>query len=204
VTVEGSQRAPPRGRLGGRRRFSSGDVEPGTKRLHPVAESGDAQLALARSEGGLQAARAFAVDTFGTLWDTACRGDVSNVGHRAWVLLAALNAERAAVAAADAVFPYAGASAVHASQPLQRCFRDLHTAGQHIYVGAEAWKRYAKLQLGIDGPTFRSDRAAPHHTTRTYSVTFGRAGLAATTQTIRRSGSGQYQIRPAAVTSYCH
>src|SRR6185295_15640480 len=31
-----------------------------------------------------------------------------------------------------------------------------------------------------------------------------RAGPAATTQTIRRSGSGQYQIRPAAVTSYCH
>lgn len=37
-----------------------------------------------------------------------------------------------------------------------------------------------------------------------YSVAFGCAGPAATTQTIRRSPSGQYQIRPPAVTSYCH
>jgi hypothetical protein len=36
------------------------------------------------------------------------------------------------------------------------CFRDLHTADQHIYVGAEAWKRYAKIALGIDGPSSRS------------------------------------------------
>ncbi|WP_154814336.1 hypothetical protein [Actinophytocola xinjiangensis] len=36
------------------------------------------------------------------------------------------------------------------------------------------------------------------------SVAFGWAGLASTTQTMCRSGSGQYQIRPPAVTSYCH
>ena len=51
----------------------------------------------------------------------------------------------------DSVFPYAGASSVYSSEPLQRCFRDLHTAGQHIYVGAEAWKRCARIALGIDG-----------------------------------------------------
>lgn len=122
---------------------------------NPVAESGDAQLALARAEGGLQAARAFAVDAFGSLWDSAGRGDVPGLPVRARVLLAALNAERAAVSAVDAVFPYAGASGVYSSEPLQRCFRDLHTAGQHIYVGADAWKRCAKLSLGIDGPTYQ-------------------------------------------------
>lgn len=37
-----------------------------------------------------------------------------------------------------------------------------------------------------------------------YSVNFGWAILATTTQVIRLSGSGQYQIRPAEVTSYCH
>jgi indole-3-acetate monooxygenase len=123
--------------------------------LHPVAESGDAQLALARAEGGLQAVRAFAVDALGALWSAACRGDVPAVDLRGRVLLAALNAERAAVAAVDSVFPYAGSSGVYSSEPLQRCFRDLHNAGQHIYVGADAWKRYAKLVLGIDGPTFQ-------------------------------------------------
>lgn len=37
-----------------------------------------------------------------------------------------------------------------------------------------------------------------------YSESFGWAILATTTQVIRLSGSGQYQIRPAEVISYCH
>jgi len=37
-----------------------------------------------------------------------------------------------------------------------------------------------------------------------YSVPFGCEVLADTTQTIRFAGSGQYQIRPPDVTSYCH
>jgi hypothetical protein len=37
-----------------------------------------------------------------------------------------------------------------------------------------------------------------------HSVRVGCAGLAATSHTIRRPGSGRYQIRPPAVTSYCH
>ncbi|MFB9685725.1 hypothetical protein [Amycolatopsis plumensis] len=49
---------------------------------------------------------------------------------------------------------YAGAGALHAVQPMQRCFRDLHAAAQHIYFSAAASKRYAKLRFGIEQPTF--------------------------------------------------
>jgi alkylation response protein AidB-like acyl-CoA dehydrogenase len=119
-----------------------------------VAETGDTQIALARAEGGLQAARAFVVDTLGELWITACAGDEPCVELRARVQLAGLNAQRAAEAAVDSLLPLAGSAGVYSSQPLQRCFRDLHTAGQHIFVSADAWKRYAQLRLGIDQPTF--------------------------------------------------
>ena len=95
------------------------------------------------------------VDAFGELWDTACLGDSPSLAQRARVQLAALNADRAALAAVDAVFPFAGSSAVYSGEPLQRCFRDLHTAGQHIFVGADAWKRWTKLRLGIDEPPFQ-------------------------------------------------
>jgi indole-3-acetate monooxygenase len=119
-----------------------------------VAETGDAQIVLARAEGGLQAARAFVLDALGELWTTACAGDTPNLELRARVQLAVLNAHRAAEAAVDTLLPLAGAAGVYSSRPLQRCFRDIHTAGQHIFVSADAWKRYAQLRLGIDQPTF--------------------------------------------------
>ena len=119
-----------------------------------VAETGDAQIAVARAEGVLAAAKAFVIDALGTLWDTACAGDPPTVELRARVQLATLNAQRAAETAIDAVMPFAGAAGVYSSQPLQRCFRDIHTAGQHIFFSADAWKRCARLRLGIDQPTF--------------------------------------------------
>jgi len=121
---------------------------------HSVAETGDAQIAVARAEGVLQAAKAFVIDALGALWDTACAGDPPTVESRARVQLAALNAQRSAEIAIDAVMPFAGAAGVYSSQPLQRCFRNIHTAGQHIFFGSDAWKRFARLRLGIDQPTF--------------------------------------------------
>ena len=119
----------------------------------PVAETGDAQVELARAEAALRSARAFAFDAIGAMWDTACAGDPPSLEQRANVQLAALQAMRSATAAIDAVFPFAGAGAVYATQPLQRCYRDLHTAAQHIFFSAASWKRYAQLRLGIDQPT---------------------------------------------------
>ena len=61
---------------------------------------------------------------------------------------------RAALDVVDTAFRFAGAGAVHADQPLQRCFRDLHTAAQHIYFSSTSAKRYAKARLGLDQPAF--------------------------------------------------
>lgn len=107
---------------------------------------------MARAEAGLHAARSFVFDAVGEMWDTTCAGDPPSLPQRAQVQLAALQAMRAATAAV--VFPLAGSRGVYAAQPLQRCFRDLHTAAQHIFFSAAAWKRYAQVRLGIEQPTF--------------------------------------------------
>ena len=52
------------------------------------------------------------------------------------------------------MFRLAGADAVYAHHPLQRCFRDIHTAGQHILFSTGRDQAYAKVRLGIDQPTF--------------------------------------------------
>jgi indole-3-acetate monooxygenase len=120
----------------------------------PIAEDGDVQLALTRAEGALQSARAFVFDTLGVLWDIACAGDVPGVEQRARFLLANQQAMRAAVEAVDVAYGLAGAGALHAGNPLGRCFRDIHAAAAHIYFSTAASKRYAKTRLGIDQPTF--------------------------------------------------
>ena len=120
----------------------------------PIAEDGDVQVALTRAEGGLQAARALVFDTLGILWDTACAGDIPTVDQRARFLLANHQAMRAALDAVDTAFSFAGAGALHADHPLQRCFRDIHAAAQHIYFSPAAAKRYAKTRLGIEQQTF--------------------------------------------------
>ena len=120
----------------------------------PISADGDVQLAIARAEGGLQSARAFVFDALGALWDTALAGDVPGVEQRARFLLANQQAMRAAVAAVDTAFGLAGAGALHAGNPLGRCFRDIHAAAAHIYFSPAASKRYAKTRLGIEQPTF--------------------------------------------------
>ena len=85
----------------------------------------DAQCQLARAEGALASARSFLFDTIARIWAAACQGDEPDLGQRALVLLAANQAMRAATEAVDRVFRLAGADAVYARHPLQRCFRDI-------------------------------------------------------------------------------
>jgi hypothetical protein len=54
---------------------------------------------------------------------------------------------RAAKDAVDTAFTLAGAGAVYDDQPLQRCFRDLHTAGQHMAFSPEGVKGWARSRF---------------------------------------------------------
>lgn len=101
------------------------------------------------AEGALQSARAFAFDVIGQAWDTACAGDPLSVGQRAQLLLASYQTVRAAVAAVDGVFRLAGAGAVYADQPIQRCFRDLHTLDTHTFLSADMVTGYAKHRFDL-------------------------------------------------------
>ncbi|OBI42362.1 acyl-CoA dehydrogenase family protein [Mycobacterium sp. E796] len=121
--------------------------------FEPLAADPVAQVEFAGVEAGLRSARAFVLDEAGSLWDTALAGDAPSLKQRARFQLAAQQAMRAARQAVDTTFGLTGAGAVHADHPLQRCFRDLHTVGQHVYFSPSALKRYANAQFGISQPT---------------------------------------------------
>jgi alkylation response protein AidB-like acyl-CoA dehydrogenase len=119
-----------------------------------IGDDAAAQGELARAEAEVGAARAFLFDAIGHTWDTACGGDKPSLQQRGEVLLAASNAMRASRSAVDRVFRLAGAQAVLAEHPLQRCLRDIHAAGQHILFGSGRDQSYARVRLGIEQPTF--------------------------------------------------
>ncbi|MFC4942644.1 hypothetical protein [Pseudonocardia sp. GCM10023141] len=148
-----ARRVPARRRPPGTRRaraVRSTRIRPSSPTA--IAHDGDLQVALARSEGGLQSARSFVIDTLGALWDTARAGDVPGDAQRVRFLLATQQAMPAAIEAVDTAYGFGGAAALHADHPLQRCFRDIHAAAQHIYFSPASAKRYAMSRLRIDQP----------------------------------------------------
>lgn len=125
-----------------------------TMASEPLAQDPAAQVEFASAEAGLRAARAFVLDEANALWETACAGDPPSLEQRAGFRLAAVQAMRAARQVVDTTFDLTGAGAVHASHPLQRCFRDLHTVGRHVYFSTSALKRYADTRFGIAQPSY--------------------------------------------------
>jgi alkylation response protein AidB-like acyl-CoA dehydrogenase len=67
--------------------------------------------------------------------------------------LAATNNTWSAVAAVDLMYHLGGGSSVYQSSALQRCFRDVHVATQHIMVAQPTYEMVGKVMLGIDPKT---------------------------------------------------
>lgn len=69
---------------------------------------------------------------------------------RSRIQVAAQNAMRAGLASVDAAYTLAGAGVVYSSHPLQRCFRDIDTASQHLAFRGEGYRSYARARFGGD------------------------------------------------------
>ena len=126
------------------------ELAPGKRRAaapDPIGAKPDLQIAVARAEGHVEAARALLLDTVGDAWDTACNGDHPTDGQQARMQLAMLGAMEASTEAVDLAFSAAGASAVYTASPLARCFRDIHTAGQHVAYSNEGFRNYGRTRL---------------------------------------------------------
>ena len=101
--------------------------------MPPLATEQVTQLAVARCEGSLRAARCFVQDSLVAAWDTAVAGDAISIEQRIAIRLAAANAMRVAVDVVDTVFSLAGGSSLYDASPVQRCWRDVHAASCHVF-----------------------------------------------------------------------
>ncbi|WP_437826227.1 acyl-CoA dehydrogenase family protein [Sorangium sp. So ce1153] len=104
---------------------------------------------LGRAEAKLDAARAYAFDALGRMWDRARAREALSIED--WTAIRVAQTYVTDVAAEVAAFAYraGGGGALYAASPLQRCFRDLHAATQHIAATDDAYEFAGRARLGI-------------------------------------------------------
>jgi len=118
-----------------------------------LAASSMTQVDVARAEAALGSARAFLIDEIGKSWDVVLAGGEVGLDQRARVRLASANAGARCVEAVDLAYHAGGGSSVYAKSPLQRCFRDIHTASQHIMVAPRTYELFGRMRFGVHADT---------------------------------------------------
>ena len=111
------------------------------------------QSDVAKSEVLIASASALTHEAIDEAWHAASEGGRLSMDIKARLRLAATNNAWSAAAAVDRLYHAAGGSAIYTRSPLQRCFRDVHVATQHIMVAQPTWEMVGKVRLGIDPKT---------------------------------------------------
>jgi alkylation response protein AidB-like acyl-CoA dehydrogenase len=115
----------------------------------PLRDQVQAHAGLARAEALVRSARTYWYETVRAIWDVSHQRELS-LEERADLRLACLTAVENSVAAADLLYRLAGTTAIFQSSPLERCWRDVHTAAQHMQVQDSRWETAGRVLLGLD------------------------------------------------------
>ena len=131
--------------------FATTKVPTGSRRS--LAQRGGTQKDLARAQANVKSARAYTYVAIDEAWDEAEATGKLCTDTKANLRLAASNNAWSAAAAVDWLYHAAGGSSVYKTNDLQRCFRDVHVATQHIMVAQPTFEVVGKIMLGIDPKT---------------------------------------------------
>ena len=116
-----------------------------------LAQRTQTQEHLAEAEALLRSSRAFYVEMMEKAWDeTKAKGRASTETRRD-LRLAITHAARSSVRAVDLMYNLGGGTSVYKASPLQRIFRDVHVASQHMQVATPTMETVGRHMLGLDG-----------------------------------------------------
>ena len=132
-------------------------LAPKTKRGNPPVSSladreafrGD----VAKCDFRLRAARALSHDVFERAFETATRGQVPDDAAQSEMRAVSAHVTQIAVDVATTAFRYAGGSAIHRGNILQRCLRNVNAAAQHFMVSDTALESYGASILNVNEVT---------------------------------------------------
>jgi indole-3-acetate monooxygenase len=126
---------------------------PKTKRLQAEgmqSEDNVVQFGIGELEGRLRAARGYCLDLVAEQDRALAKGRMLDPARTLDMLQAFHTLTRAARDMTVFAFDQAGTTVVHATNPLQRCFRDIFTGLKHGIVTPAILGRIGKVRLGLD------------------------------------------------------
>ncbi len=118
-----------------------------------LAERAPTQAAVAQAQASLDAARALYYAAIEDAWQAAQGEEPVGVSLRNGLRLAATHAARASAEVVRTLFDLAGGTAIYDDSPLQRRFRDAHTATAHFQVNAASRELPGRVLLGLPAET---------------------------------------------------
>jgi alkylation response protein AidB-like acyl-CoA dehydrogenase len=127
--------------------LAGGKVPAGGRRR--LAERTTVQAEVARAEAALRAAGALLEGAIGDAWEQAVAGGHVDEAARAGLRLAATHAATAGAQVTETAYRLGGGGALYDSSPLQRRFRDVNAATQHMLVAPATWELTGRLLLGL-------------------------------------------------------
>jgi indole-3-acetate monooxygenase len=117
-----------------------------------LAEEPETQDLVLSGETRVRAARALVLQASGDVTAAMRATGAAAPEIRARLMAAVHHAMLVAVDVVTAAFHAGGASALYDRHPLQRCFRDIRAARQHVLFGQETAKRLGRMELGLPVP----------------------------------------------------
>ena len=114
-----------------------------------ISDNTAIQNDVAKAYAAVQSARSWLYEEVDKAWETVLKGDDVSLDQRRNIQLAGTNATRSSAYAVDLVHAAAGGTAVYMKSPIERCFRDVHSATQHAGTSPRTLEGTGRLLLGL-------------------------------------------------------
>jgi indole-3-acetate monooxygenase len=118
-----------------------------------LAQRSATHAAVAAAESSLRAARALYYEAIEAAWEAAQEEEPVPVTRRRDLRLAATHAVRTSADVVRSMYDLGGGTAIYDDSPLQRRFRDAHTATAHFQVNAASRELPGRILLGQQADT---------------------------------------------------
>jgi alkylation response protein AidB-like acyl-CoA dehydrogenase len=114
-----------------------------------AANRSTVQADVGRAEAAVQAARAWLYGSVDEAWQSVTAGRTVGVQQALLMRLARTHAVTASLQAVDLVYSAAGSASVYSDGLIDRCFRDVHVAAQHVSIHASNYELCGSVLLGL-------------------------------------------------------
>lgn len=110
------------------------------------------QIQVGEAEATLRAARAWVFETLEMIWKSGEEGRVLDPRERALVTLCVAHTVQSCIRAVDLIYQAGGSKSLYTARRIERFWRDMHAAGQHVSASAQQYHNSGAVLMGLPHP----------------------------------------------------